>query len=83
MYKYHPQNAGAFQEKDCGVWFTYEKQVDSWAGTDFAIHMSDGSKRAAHIMKTRALVCIDEDSSGEPVFEKWILKKHEIYAHNA
>ena len=79
MYKYQENNSGAFQEKDYGNWFTYEKQLNSWAGTNFAIHMQDGSVRYANIMKTRAMICVDEDANGDPVFEKWIFKKHVIY----
>lgn len=79
MYKYQENNSGAFQEKDHGVWFTYEKKADEWAGTMHCIHMSDGSVRFAHIMKTRAKVCIGENEYGCPEFEVWLFKKHEIY----
>jgi hypothetical protein len=39
----------------------------------------DQGYRYAHVMKTRVVVCVDEDEFGLPVVEKWYTKKHNVY----
>jgi hypothetical protein len=41
--------------------------------------MSDGTKRTATVKKTVAYVAVDEDEFGNPVVEKWQIKRHVVY----
>jgi hypothetical protein len=40
---------------------------------------NNGDKRYCKITKTRIYVVVDEDSEGNPVEEKWLLKKRRDY----
>lgn len=78
MIDYTKTNLGEFQEKDCGKWFTYRLTTDPWAlshGLTHELDVLDGI-RFATIRKTVATVCTDEAASGEPVCDKWQIKKH-------
>ena len=83
-YWTHTQNpVGAFQEKDTGNWFEFSANDDPYNGfnEDFPhkIWVGDGY-RYGNVMKTRVVVCVDEDEFGLPVTEKWYTKKHREYA---
>jgi hypothetical protein len=39
----------------------------------------DGESRYAKVLKTVIYVAVDEDENGQPVLEKWKLKRHEKY----
>jgi hypothetical protein len=70
-----------FTHKDTDVTFVYESVTDGneiawWANFPHKILMSDGSVRYATVLKTVAHVCVDEDDCGNPVIEKWQIKKH-------
>lgn len=68
---------GEFQEKDYGKWFTYRASENTF-GLPHEIDVLDGT-RFAKVMKTVAYVAVDEDADGNPVLEKWDLKKHHVY----
>ena len=83
-YWTHTQNpVGAFQEKDTGNWFEFSHNDDPYNGfnEDFPhkIWVGDGY-RYGNVMKTRVVICVDEDEYGLPVTEKWYLKSHKEYA---
>jgi len=74
---------GAFQEKEVGNWFEYSIHDDPYNGfnEDFPhkIWVCDGY-RYGHVLKTRVVICIDEDEFGLPVTQKCYTKKHREYA---
>lgn len=88
-------NVGEFTEQDYGKVFTYRKAkehekrqhlVDADAdseynpyGLPYLVDVLDGT-RFAFVKKTVAYVCVDEDADGQPVFERWSIKQHKIYA---
>ena len=55
---------------------TSENEIAWWADFPQKIFMSDGSVRYATVLKTVAHVCVDEDDYGNPVIEKWQIKRH-------
>jgi hypothetical protein len=82
-YWTHTQNpVGAFQEKDTGNWFEFSHNDDPYNGfnEDFPhkIWVGDGY-RYGNVMKTRVVICVDEDEYGLPVTEKWYTKSHREY----
>ena len=88
-YTHTKDPVGAFQEKDTGNWFEWSINNDVlnninedfphkvWTGG--AGVCGDQGYRYAHVMKTRVVVCVDEDEFGLPVVEKWYTKKHREY----
>lgn len=71
-------------KNECDVWFTYRENSNSWGirhGFPYEIDMLDGSTRSVIIKKTRMIVCVDEDETGNPVTETWGIKKHFLHAH--
>ncbi|MDB4331198.1 hypothetical protein N9993_01485 [bacterium] len=88
-YTYTQNPVGAFQEKDTGNWFEYSVNDDAlnnvnedfphkvWTGGGGVC--GDRGYRYANVMKTRVVVCVDEDEYGLPVVEKWYTKKHNVY----
>ena len=74
---------GAFVEKDTGNTFEFSHNDDPYNGfnEDFPhkIWVGDGY-RYGNVMKTRVVICVDEDEYGLPVTEKWYTKKHREYA---
>ena len=89
-YYYHTKNpVGAFQEKDTGNWFEFSINNDAlnnlnedfphkvWTGGEGVC--GDQGYRYANVMKTRVVLCVDEDEFGLPVTEKWYTKKHNLY----
>lgn len=81
MLKYNPDNRGEFQERDREHWFTYRTTDNPWAlahGLTHEVDVLDGV-RFAIVKKTRALMCLAEGDSGEPLLETWLLKKHTVF----
>ena len=83
-YWTHTKNPiGAFVEKDTGNTFEFSHNDDPYNGfnEDFPhkIWVGDGY-RYGNVMKTRVVICVDEDEFGLPVTEKWYTKKHREYA---
>ena len=86
-YTHTKDPVGAFQEKDTGNWFEWSINNDALnnVNEDFPHKVwvgglvNDQGYRYAHVMKTRVVVCVDEDEFGLPVVEKWYTKKHNIY----
>jgi hypothetical protein len=73
---------GCFTEKEVGNYFEYSHNDEEggWGGEwPHKIWVGDGY-RYGMVMVTRAYVVVDEDDRGEPVVEKWLLKKNRLYA---
>jgi hypothetical protein len=82
-YWTHTKNPiGAFVEKDTGNTFEFSHNDDPYNGfnEDFPhkIWVGDGY-RYGNVMKTRVVICVDEDEYGLPVTEKWYTKSHREY----
>ena len=84
-YTYTKDPIGAVQEKDTGNWFEYSLNDDPFSYCqDFPhkIWVGDGQiggqqgYRYGTVLKTRLVICVDEDEFGLPVTEKWMLKKN-------
>jgi hypothetical protein len=79
---------GAFVEKDTGNTFEFSHNDDPYNGfnEDFPHKIwvgglvNDQGYRYGNVMKTRVVICVDEDEFGLPVTEKWYIKKHREYA---
>ena len=90
-YTYTKAPIGAVQEKDTGNWFEYSLNDDPLNGVneDFLHKIWVGDKqiggqqgyRYGTVLKTRLVICVDEDEFGLPVTEKWMLKKNNKYAN--
>jgi hypothetical protein len=90
FYTYTKDPIGVFVEKDHGNWFEYSVNDDMdqitcyqfphkvWVGGQGVC--GDQGYRYATVKKTVAYIVIDEDDCGEPVIEKWHLKKNTQYA---
>lgn len=88
-YTYTKDPIGAFQERDTGNWFEYSLNDDPLNGVneDFLHKIWVGGEgvcgmrgyRYGTVLKTRLVVCVDEDEFGLPVVEKWYTKKHNVY----
>ena len=83
-YWTHTKNPiGAFTEKEVGNVFEYSLNDDALnnVNEDFLhkIWVGDGY-RYGTVMKTRVVICVDEDEYGLPVTEKWMIKNHREYA---
>ena len=80
---------GCFDNSEFGTFFEYaERTVTSsdwkfkpyWAPEyKHLIFMSNGTTRLATIKKTVAYIVIDEAPNGEPISEKWSIKRHRKY----
>ena len=74
---------GAFTETEVGNTFEYSLNDDTGSFCEDFPHkiwVGDGY-RYGTVMKTRVVVCVDEDELGLPVTEKWMIKKHREYAN--
>lgn len=72
---------GEFVEKEVGNYFHYSENpdLDSFEFCkDFphVVWVGDQQYRYAIVKKTVAYICVDEDEYGDPVVEKWFLKKN-------
>ena len=88
-YTYTQKPVGAFQERDTGNWFEFSLNDDPntpfnedfphkvWVGGQGVC--GDQGYRYAHVMKTRVVICTDEDEFGLPVKERWYTKKFNLY----
>ena len=88
-YWTHTKNPiGVFVEKDTGNYFEFSVNDDPYNGfnEDFPHKIwvgglvNDQGYRYGNVMKTRVVICVDEDEFGLPVTEKWYIKKHREYA---
>lgn len=73
---------GEFQEKEVGNYFHYsqnEEVFDFCKDYPHIVWVGDQQQRYALVKKTVAYIVIDEDQYGQPVVEKWQLKKHVQY----
>jgi hypothetical protein len=82
MFKYNPENLGEFCEVEYSKNFTYRASTNPWAiskGLKHEIDVGFDSVRFCTIKRTVAYVCVDEDSNGDAVLEKWKINKHIVY----
>lgn len=81
-YTHNTANAGEFQERDFGKWFTYRtnSRLDINA-MPHEIDVGDGL-RFGEVKKTVAYISVDENADGSPVVEKWALRAHNIFKGN-
>jgi hypothetical protein len=81
-YTSNPENVGEIQEKEFGNWFTYRETKNLWAITNGLfdeIDFIDGNIRFGNVKRTVAYIAVDEDEKGNPILDKWELKKNIIY----
>jgi hypothetical protein len=73
---------GHFVEKERGRTFDY-KLNDSGMFPEFPhiVYVGPGGEheRFAKVLKTVCYMAVDEDAMGNPVVEKWFIKKHKVY----
>jgi len=80
-----PLILGCFENAETGAFFEYaERRWSSDFAPDFPhiiyVHSLGGSnRRLAKVLTTVAYIVVDEDADGEPVVEKWRIKKHRHY----
>ena len=80
---------GCFEEKTCGGFFEFSLNTEE---TDFVSMedyphkiwvsnnpINDSGWRYARVLKTVVYVVVDEDDYGNPVVQKWDIKKHRTY----
>ena len=84
FYTYTKDPIGCFTEKDVGNYFEYSLN-DTGLPYPFnfphKIWVGDGY-RLGTVKKTVAYIAVDEDECGDPVIEKWQLKKNVQYVEN-
>ena len=69
-------NDGQFSEHDASIGASHVVYVGPWSRPWENV---DRGTRAAIVKKTVAFVAIDEDENGAPVWERWPIKKHNVY----
>lgn len=78
-----PMILGSFAEVDHSKVFEYSLRNESnWLSKEkfpHLVYVGSGETRYAKVLKTVAYVVIDEDENGEPVIDKWYIKKHRVY----
>ena len=80
MWKFSETSVGEFVEQDFGKCFTYNKVGEyNPYNVLHEIDVLDGT-RFANVKQTVCYVVVDEDAEGNPVFEKWNIKKHVKYS---
>lgn len=89
FYTYTKDPIGCFVEKEVGNYFEYSVNDDMdmpsyyhwphkvWVGGEGVCGML--GYRYANVKKTVAYIVTDEDDCGEPIVEKWYLKKNTEY----
>ena len=79
-----PMIIGCFNEVEYSITFEYSLRNEShWLSKEefpHLIYVGSVETRYAKVLKTVAYVVIDEDENGEPVTEKWHIKKHRVYS---
>lgn len=83
MYRQHDNNVGYFVEKEFKYEFTYRKTTNEWAlGYGFEYEFDVGYStevRFCNVKKTRAYIVVEEDETGLPVVQTWVLSKHVVF----
>lgn len=78
-----PLILGQFSHQETGVAFEYaeRRHPDDRFAPDMPhiVYVGNGDTRLAKVLKTVAHVVVDEDALGQPVIEKWPLRKHRVY----
>ena len=74
---------GCFNNSETGAVFEYATRTafdGDWAADyPHIVFMSDDSTRYATIKKTVAYVVVDETDTGQPIAERWAIKRHRQY----
>lgn len=72
---------GQFVEKDHGRTFEFSTASSTpFEGFGELVWLGNEQTRYARVLKTVAYVVVDEGLDGEPVVEKWNIKRHTLYA---
>lgn len=72
---------GQFVEKEHGRTFEFSTaSATPFEGFGELVWLGNEQSRYARILKTVAYVVVDEGTDGEPVVEKWNIKRHTLYA---
>jgi len=87
-YTYTKDPIGVFVEKDTGNYFEFSENTDLtqgfglphkiWVGGEGVCGMK--GYRYGTVKKTVVYIITDEDAYGNPVVEKWSVKKYKEYA---
>jgi hypothetical protein len=90
MYYVHTKDPiGCFTEKEVGNYFEYSENPEMKEGCEvwccyphvvWVGSVGDQGYRYANVKKTVAYIVTDEDEYGNPVIEKWSLKKNVRYS---
>ena len=73
-------NGGPFSGYDISIGASHIVYVGPWSKPWEGI---ERGTRAAIVKKTVAYIAVDEDEYGRPVWEKWPIKKHNVYPARA
>ena len=82
FYTWSTDCVGQFTEKEAGNYFEYSLNADGWFAEYPHIVWVGGpgqGYRYANVKKTVAYIVVDEDEYGDPIEEKWDIKKHIKY----
>jgi hypothetical protein len=62
-------------------WFEFAERIDRSPFPDLPhiIYVGHGQQRYGHVKKTVAYVAVDEDEHGQPVMERWLLRRRMNY----
>lgn len=68
---------GDFQNTETGKWFSFRANTCAWGKQHGYEHEIDtvAGPRSAMVLKSRVYVVVDEDEHGNPVAEKWLIKR--------
>lgn len=77
----------SFKNAETQIHFAYchrrpeDEDFDDGSCADYphVVFMSDGTTRFASVKKTVAHVVVDEDDAGQPIAERWAIKRHRQY----
>ena len=75
-FEYGAIDGGQFSEYDLSIGASHIVYVGQWSRPWERI---ERGTRAAIVKRTVAYVAIDEDDYGCPVWEKWPIRKHNVY----
>lgn len=86
-----PRLIAAFRHAETDVLFEVADRFNFVADRDMSgnwsrailphyVYVGDGEPRMALVLKTVAYIAVDEDARGNPVLEKWKIKRKREYA---
>lgn len=76
---------GSFIEKECGHHFEFSRprdgEITPWADYPVKVWVGDGNFRWARVLKTVVHIVVDEGADGQPVADRWEIKRHVLYTY--